>query len=172
MEDPTYLTAVQAAARLGISLRTVRRRIADGSLPSVKIGGAVRVPASALEPPATYPQVAAREAAVAYGSETDEEYIRRWNRDHWPDSWERMLGRRRQAFADLERLSKLTKPPSGPHDTVDAMLNQAREEFGQRLLQFIPERGEQRVNARDAGRDLLAGCADLLDGGGTIHGGK
>src|SRR5450759_1494234 len=139
MEETTYLTAAKAAARLGISLRTVRRRIADGSLPSVKIGGAVRVPVSALEPPERLPATAAREAAVAYGSaETDEEYIRRWNRDHWPDSWERMLERRRQAFAELERLSKLTKPPSGPHDTVDAMLNQVREEFGARLLQYLP----------------------------------
>jgi hypothetical protein len=49
-----------------------------------------------------------------------------------------MLERRRQAFAELERLSKLTKPPSGPHDTVDAMLNQVREEFGQRLLGYMP----------------------------------
>jgi excisionase family DNA binding protein len=137
MEEATYLTAAQAAARLGISLRTVRRRIADGSLPSVKIGGAVRVPVSALEPPPR-PQVAAREAAVAYGSETDEAYIRRWNREHWPDSWERLLERRRWAFAELERLSKLTKPPSGPHDTVDAMLNQVRDEFGARLLQYLP----------------------------------
>jgi excisionase family DNA binding protein len=139
MEDTTYLTAVQAAERLGISLRTVRRRIADGSLPSVKIGGAVRVPVSALEPPSAPAPRAAREAAIAYGStETDEAYIRRWNRERWPDSWERMLGRRRQAFAELERLSKLTKPPSGPHDTVDAMLNQVRDEFGARLLEYLP----------------------------------
>ena len=140
MEDATYLTAAQAADRLGISLRTVRRRIADGSLPSVKIGSAVRVPASALAPPPAPAPKTVREAAVAYGTprESDEAYIRRWNREHWPDSWERMLERRRQAFAELERLSKLTKPPSGPHDTVDAMLNQVREEFGQRLLQYMP----------------------------------
>jgi len=142
MEETTYLTAAQAATRLGISLRTVRRRIADGSLPSVKIGGAVRVPVSALEPPERRSTTAAREAAVSYGIETDEAYIRRWNREHWPDSWERMLERRRWAFAHLEEARKQTKPPSGPHDTVDAMLNQAREEFGQRLMQFIPEREE------------------------------
>jgi hypothetical protein len=77
---------------------------------------------------------------VAYGStETDEEYIRRWNRDHWPDSWQRMLERRRQSFAELERLSRLTMPPGGPRDTVDALLAQEREDFGARLLQFIPE---------------------------------
>jgi hypothetical protein len=49
-----------------------------------------------------------------------------------------MLERRRQAFAELDRLSKLTKPPSGPHDTVDAMLSQVRDEFGARLLQYLP----------------------------------
>ncbi len=53
-----------------------------------------------------------------------------------------MLERRREGFADLEEARKRTKPPSGPHDTVDAMLNQVRDEFGARLLQFIPERKE------------------------------
>jgi excisionase family DNA binding protein len=146
MDEQPYLTARETAERLGISLRTVRRRIADGSLASIKIGGAVRIPASALELPEARASMAAREAAVSYGSETEaeekERYIRRWNREHWPDSWERMLGRRRQAFAELGRLSKLTKPPSGPHDTVDAMLAQEREEFGARLMQFIPEARE------------------------------
>jgi excisionase family DNA binding protein len=41
MTDPEYLDVAEVAARLGISLRTVRRRIADGSLPSVRIGRAV-----------------------------------------------------------------------------------------------------------------------------------
>lgn len=147
--DESYLSAAQVAQRLGISLRTVRRRIADGTLPSLKVGGAVRIPASALEirgspapPPAGH---AAREAAVGYGTsrESDEAYIRRWNRDHWPDTWDRLLERRRQAFSELERLSKLTRPPSGPHDTVDAILNQVREEFGQRLLQYMPPAPEK-----------------------------
>ncbi len=140
MEDTTYLTAAQAADRLGISLRTVRRRIADGSLISVKIGGAVRIPASALQPPEPRPQTSAREAVATYGSvESDEAYIRRWNRERWPDSWERMLERRRWAFARLDEVRRQTKPPSGPHDTVDALLAEERREFGARLLQFIPE---------------------------------
>lgn len=149
MDETTHLSAAQVAERLGISLRTVRRRIADGTLPSLKVGGAVRIPASALALPETVAPPAAghaaREAAVSYGTprESDEVYIRRWNREHWPDSWERMLERRRQAFAELEAARKLTKPPSGPHDTVDAILNQVRDEFGQRLLQFIPERKEE-----------------------------
>ena len=145
MDETPFLSAAQVAERLGISLRTVRRRIADGTLPSLKVGGAVRIPASALEVPAAAEPNAVREAPVAYGTalESDEAYIRRWNREHWPDSWERMLERRRQAFAVLEKARLQTKPPSGPHDTVDAILNQVREEFGQRLLQFIPERKEE-----------------------------
>ena len=140
MDDAAYLTAAEAADRLGISLRTVRRRIADGSLASVRIGGAVRIPVSALPQPDDRPQVAAREAVAAYTtSESDEEYIARYNREHWPYTYERMLARRREAFAELARLAKQTNPPTGPHDTVDGLLNQAREEFGARLLQFIPE---------------------------------
>ena len=144
MDEQAYLTARETAERLGVSLRTVRRRIADGSLASLKIGGVVRIPASALEPVAARAPKAAREAAVSYGTarESDEDYIRRWNREHWPDSWERMLDRRRQAFAELEEARKQTKPPNGPHDTVDAILNQVRDEFGQRLLQYIPDRRE------------------------------
>jgi excisionase family DNA binding protein len=150
MDETTYLSAAQVAERLGISLRTVRRRIADGTLPSLKVGGAVRIPASALAMPEA-PSApgpgghAAREAGVAYGSqrESDEAYIRRWDREHWPDSWERMLGRRRQAFKRLEEARQQTRPPRGAHDTVDAILNQVRNEFGQRLLQFIPERKEE-----------------------------
>jgi excisionase family DNA binding protein len=145
--DETYLSAAQVAQRLGISLRTVRRRIADGTLPSLKVGGAVRIPASVLEvrgspapPPAGH---AAREAAVGYGvsRESDEAYIRRWNRDHWPDTYENLLQRRREAITEILELSRLGRPPSGPHDTADAILNQVRDEFGARLLQYLPPAG-------------------------------
>lgn len=146
MNDTRYLSAKETAERLGISLRTVRRRIADGSLPSVKVGGAVRIPASALElsVPTAGPS-AAREAAAPYATEREsrEAHIRRWNRDHWPDTYERMLERRREGFEQLAEARKRTRPPSGPHDTVDALLRQEREEFGARLLQFIPERREE-----------------------------
>lgn len=147
MDDTTYLTAAQVAERLGISLRTVRRRIADGTLPSVKVGGAVRIPASALDilAPASSAH-AGREAATPYTTEREsrEAYVRRWNRDHWPDTYERMLERRREGFAQLAEARTRTKPPSGPHDTVDAILRQEREEFGERLLQFIPEKPKEQ----------------------------
>jgi excisionase family DNA binding protein len=141
MDEARYLTAAEAAERLGISLRTVRRRIADGTLPAVRIGGSVRIPVSAIEAPPPAAPAAARETAAPYGTvESKEEYVQRWNREHWPDTYENMLRRRREAFAELEEIAKRTKPPSGPHDTVDALLRQERDAFGARLLQYIPDR--------------------------------
>ena len=142
MTDPDYLTAAEAASRLGISLRTVRRRIADGSLPSARIGHAVRIPAAALELPVARPrEAAAREAAARYQPDADEDravYVARWNAAHWPDTFDRMLVRRRHAFDILDGVRARSKPPSGPHDTVDAILDAVREEFGERLLDFLP----------------------------------
>ena len=39
-ERPAYLRAPEIAALLGLSVRTVRRWIEDGTLPSLKLGGA------------------------------------------------------------------------------------------------------------------------------------
>lgn len=149
MTEARYLTAVEAAERLGVSLRTVRRRLADGSLAAVKLGGAVRIPESALDPRgAALPPArsgaaghVAREAAVAYEAggagaavARDAAYVRAWNREHWPDSWEAMLHRRRQAFAELDEIRRHTRPPAGPHDTADAFLREERDALGARLL--------------------------------------
>lgn len=46
---PDYLTLDDVAARLGVSVKTARRRVADGTLPAVRIGRLIRVPASALD---------------------------------------------------------------------------------------------------------------------------
>ena len=43
------LTYQDAAARLAVSVSTVRRLVAAGSLPCVRIGASVRVPESALD---------------------------------------------------------------------------------------------------------------------------
>lgn len=148
MGEPEYLNAVEAAERLGISLRTVRRRIADGSLPSVRLGRAVRIPVSALDLPVSRPAPsAAREAAAPYAARADEDraaFVARWNADHWPDTYERMLERRRRAFARLDEIRARTKPPSGPHDTVDAILDAVREELGERLLDYLPPKDSVR----------------------------
>jgi len=44
-----YLRARQIAEITGLTLRTIRRWIADGTLPSQKVGGARLVPKTALE---------------------------------------------------------------------------------------------------------------------------
>src|SRR5664280_11666 len=146
MGDPVYLSAAEAASRLGISLRTVRRRIADGSLPSARIGHAVRIPADALElPVARGPEPAARETAVPYGRDPDRDraaYAACWNAAHWPDTFERMLARRRRAFDVLDAIRERSKPPSGPHDTVDAIIDAIREEAEARfdwIIAGLPE---------------------------------
>lgn len=151
MPEPDYLTAAKAAARLGISLRTVRRRIADGSLPSVRIGRAVRVPVAALDLPVARAAAGApaREAVAPYAAEPDEDraaYVARWNAAHWPDTFERMLERRRRALDRLDAIRASSKPPSGPDDTVDAILDAVREEFGARfdwIIAGLPEPPEE-----------------------------
>lgn len=35
---PAYVTIAQAAERLGVSRDTIRRRIADGTVPAVRVG--------------------------------------------------------------------------------------------------------------------------------------
>jgi excisionase family DNA binding protein len=141
MREPEYLTAAVAAARLGISLRTVRRRIADGSLATVRIGRAVRIPATALDlPVARVGATAVREAVAPYAADADEDraaYVARWNATHWPDTWERMLERRRRAFDRLDAIRATTRPPSGPHDTVDAILAAADREWDERIAAML-----------------------------------
>jgi hypothetical protein len=51
-----------------------------------------------------------------------------------------MLERRRRALDRLDAIRATTRPPSGPHDTVDAILDAVRDEFGERLLDYLPPR--------------------------------
>ncbi|MDR3544885.1 MAG: excisionase family DNA-binding protein [Candidatus Limnocylindrales bacterium] len=145
MSNADYLSAGEAAVRLGISLRTVRRRIADGSLPSARIGRAVRIPAAAIElPTAAPPGQSSREAVAPYVTDAEggpAAYVIRWNAAHWPDTFERMLDRRRRAFDVLDAIRARSKPPSGPSDTVDAILDAVRDEFGDRLAGGLPPPG-------------------------------
>jgi hypothetical protein len=98
---------------------------------------------------ARLPGTAARETATPYAADADEDraaYVARWNAGHWPDTWERMLERRRRAFDRLDAIRATTKPPSGPHDTVDAILDAVREEFGARfdwIIAGLPEPPEE-----------------------------
>ena len=47
--NPNVLTVNQTAARLQLHRNTIRRRVADGSLPSSRIGCCVRIPLAAVE---------------------------------------------------------------------------------------------------------------------------
>ncbi len=149
MHEADYLTAAEAAARLGISLRTTRRRIADGSLASIRIGRAVRIPAEALALPVAPPAgAAAREAVAPYDAGAAEDraaYTARWNAAHWPDSFERMLERRRRAFDRLDAIRATSKPPSGPHDTVDAILEAADREWDERIDSMLPPPSREAI---------------------------
>jgi excisionase family DNA binding protein len=49
---PEYLTVAQAAARLAVTPRTVRRAVARGEIPALRIGAAIRIHPSAIAPPA------------------------------------------------------------------------------------------------------------------------
>ena len=53
---------------------------------------------------------------------------------------------------------------------VFRQLEKRLHDFGFRRL--IRERGEQRVEARHAGGDGVAGFADFGNGGGSVHGAK
>jgi hypothetical protein len=57
-----------------------------------------------------------------------------------------MLERRRRAFGRLDAIRATSKPPSGPHDTADAILDAVREEFGARfdwIIAGLPEPPEE-----------------------------
>ena len=49
MRSPDLLAPVDAAAQLGVTVRRVYQLIASGQLDSVKVGGARRIPHSAIE---------------------------------------------------------------------------------------------------------------------------
>ena len=55
-----YLSAKEVASLVGVSLRTVRRWIAEGTLPAARVGGVVRIRRRDLErvltPPSPRPR--------------------------------------------------------------------------------------------------------------------
>lgn len=48
-KPPVWLSRQDAADEYGVSVKTIGRRIADGSLPAYRVGGRVRVKAADLE---------------------------------------------------------------------------------------------------------------------------
>ena len=51
VQPPPLVPVPEAAARLGLSVATVRRRLKDGELRAVRVGRAVRVDLSQVAPP-------------------------------------------------------------------------------------------------------------------------
>lgn len=48
VDDCKLFSVRDVAVRFGLSVETVRRRIKDGEIPSIRIGGARRIPADQL----------------------------------------------------------------------------------------------------------------------------
>jgi excisionase family DNA binding protein len=49
-QEPALLSVRQYAERAGLSACTVRRRVTDGTLSHVRVGGAIRIPSASLRP--------------------------------------------------------------------------------------------------------------------------
>ncbi len=122
MIDRPYRTAAEVALELGVSLRTVRRWVADGRLPVTRVGRSVRIPVAAYRETLQIGEVAAD--YVAGGMATG-----------WPDTPERLVEQRRIAADLMDRLAAQGQPPTGPSDTADAILDAVRDEFGTDRLQ-------------------------------------
>jgi excisionase family DNA binding protein len=115
--DRTYRTAAEVASELGVGLRTVRRWIADGRLPATRVGRSVRIPVSAYRDASRIGEVAA-------------DYVAGGVATVWPDTPERLAQQRRIAAALMDQLAAQGRPPTGPSDTADAILDAVRDEFG------------------------------------------
>lgn len=122
MNERPYRTAAEVALELGVSLRTVRRWVADGRLRATRVGRSVRIPADAYREGPLPSRSGVGEAAAAYSAEPVAAT--------WPDTPERLVEQRRHAAALMDRLAAQGRPASGPSETADALLDAVREEFG------------------------------------------
>jgi excisionase family DNA binding protein len=117
MNARPYRTAAEVALELGVSLRTVRRWVADGRLSATRVGRSVRIPVDAYRGASRVGEVAAEYAAASVATA-------------WPDTPERLAEQRRTAAGLMDRLAAQGRPPGGPSDTADAILDAVRDEFG------------------------------------------
>ena len=136
MNDRPYRTAAEVALELGVSLRTVRRWVADGRLRATRVGGSVRIPVDA------YREGSLPSSAGAMPGIEDRSPASRWVGEvaaddsagrvaaTWPDTPERLAEQRRHAAALMDRLAARGRAASGPSETADAILDAVREEFG------------------------------------------
>lgn len=130
----TELAVAQAAERLGVSERTIRRWLREGRLASYKVGGRIRIPERAV-----------REAAAPYGTveasdhedpTVDDEQGREAEIQARllallddPVRRAAALRRRREiAAAKMDEIRARSRPSTGPDDTVEAYIREDREE--------------------------------------------
>jgi excisionase family DNA binding protein len=159
MNDRPYRTAAEVALELGVSLRTVRRWVADGRLRATRVGRLVRIPVGAyreVSPPSstgTVPGIEDRSLASRRVGEVAADYAARHEATTWPDTPERLAEQRRYAAALMDRLAARGRPASGPSDTADAILDAVREEFGALGAARVPRApGAERVGGPAGGR--------------------
>ena len=91
--ETTFLTVQEAAQRLKVSTRTVRRWVKQGDLPAIKIGKTVRIlekEIASLENTRAYPQEHALDIAAA----SDEAFAKTWDNpeDAVYDNWSEIYG--------------------------------------------------------------------------------
>ena len=113
VNDRQYRTAGQVAQEFGVSLRTVRRWVADGRLPATRVGRSVRIPADAYADASRI-----GEAVADYGSAR--------MTPAWPETPERLAEQRRIAAGLMDQLAAQGRPPAGPSDTADVILDVVR----------------------------------------------
>lgn len=156
MDDRPYRTAKEVAAELGVSLRTVRRWVADGRLNATRVGRSVRIPVGAYRggmSPSSSGWMATASTPVRRTTESAGVYAPDRVTGGWPDTPERLAEQRGNAAALMDRLAARGRPASGPGDTVDAILDAVREEFGAAPLGHLSRAGSPgRPAARRPGQ--------------------
>ena len=136
MNDRPYRTAAEVALELAVSLRTVRRWVADGRLRATRVGRSVRIPvdayreASLPSSASVLPGIEGLSPASRWVGEVAADYAAGRVAATWPETPERLAEQRRHASALMDRLAARGRPPSGPSDTADATLDTVRAEFG------------------------------------------
>jgi excisionase family DNA binding protein len=130
----TELDVAQTAERLGVSERTIRRWLRDGRLVSYKVGGRIRIPERAVRdaaaPYGTREAIAPRDLsgdpATAAGDAVGAPLLAMLDD---PVRRAAALRRRREiAAAKMDEIAARSRPPAGPHDTVDAYIREDRVE--------------------------------------------
>jgi excisionase family DNA binding protein len=135
MSNRPYRTAAEVAQELGVSLRTVRRWVADGRLRVTRVGRSVRIPVDAYrEASPAFPSGAAPGEGQAHGTRRVREVAADYSAGRvaatWPDTPERLAEQRRHAAALMDRLAARGRSASGPSETADAILYAVREDLG------------------------------------------